>query len=84
MQTYKAEEYQKLIVVEVFKTNVDNDDIALQIITALQRIFPTYRINFDLDDCDKILRVESATGQVNTEELISLVKEEKVNIEILE
>jgi pimeloyl-ACP methyl ester carboxylesterase len=55
-----------------FKTDVDSDQVAVKIITALQRIFPGYRINFDLDDCDKILRVESKMGCDRREQLKKL------------
>jgi hypothetical protein len=45
-------------MVEVFKTNVNSHDHALEIIHALQKVLPFAKINFDLEDCDKILRVE--------------------------
>ncbi len=70
--------------IEIFKTNVNDPESALAIIKRLESTFPFYLFNFDLEDCDRILRVESKTGQVNTNDLIALVKEEKVNIEILE
>jgi hypothetical protein len=46
-------------MVEVFKTNVDDKLNADNIIEELSKIFPSGIINFDLDDCDKILRVEN-------------------------
>lgn len=45
-------------MVEIFKTNVDNKSQAEQIISLLKLHFPSYSINFDLQDCDKILRVK--------------------------
>jgi hypothetical protein len=46
-------------MVEVFKTNI-RDKTTASIITAhLHEHFPGGRINFDLEDCDKILRVEN-------------------------
>ena len=47
-------------MVEVFKTNVPDQRIADTIIAELLALFPHYRINFDLEDCDKILRVAGA------------------------
>ncbi len=47
-----------VMMVEVFKTNIHNDVIAGHILAELNMLFPAYKINFDLDDCDKILRVE--------------------------
>ncbi len=44
--------------VEVFKTDVQKVWQAEKIIVVLQQVFPGSRINFDLEDCDKILRVE--------------------------
>lgn len=45
-------------MVEVFKTNVQQQRQATWLLGLLTRQFPSYRINFDLDDCDRILRVE--------------------------
>lgn len=44
--------------VEVFKTNVHQDYQAKRLVDLLQQYFPGSKINFDLDDCDKVLRVE--------------------------
>lgn len=44
--------------VEVFKTDVNNKILAKKVIDMLYREFPDCRINFDLDDCDKVLRIE--------------------------
>ena len=44
--------------VEVFKTNVESDLSAMDIVRSLHQLFPSLRINFDLDDCDRILRVQ--------------------------
>jgi hypothetical protein len=46
------------MVVEVFKTNVQKEADKNNIITIIQNQFPHYKVNFDLEDCDKILRVE--------------------------
>ena len=45
-------------MVEVFKTNVQHEHDAVVILEQLSRRYPMHRINFDLDDCDKILRLE--------------------------
>jgi hypothetical protein len=47
-------------MVEVFKTNIDNRELATQLRKELLELFPGTRINFDLQDCDRILRIESA------------------------
>jgi len=45
-------------MIEVYKTNVQTRQQANRIITILQHSFSKARINFDLQDCDKVLRVE--------------------------
>jgi len=45
-------------MVEVFKTNVQCTKEAGQLLQKLAVHFPAYKINFDLTDCDNILRVE--------------------------
>jgi hypothetical protein len=45
-------------MIEVFKTNVEEAKDAGTIVQLLLQQFPGSRINFDLQDCDKILRVE--------------------------
>ena len=43
--------------IEVFKTNVYDADVAQAILEGLRLKYPSSKINFDLEDCDKILRV---------------------------
>ena len=45
-------------IVKVFKTDVKDQQVARLILFFLQHTFSHYRINFDLDDCDKVLRIE--------------------------
>ncbi len=45
-------------MVEVFKTNVAEASQAGSIVSFLLQYFPFFRVNFDLEDCDKILRIE--------------------------
>jgi hypothetical protein len=53
------------IRVTVFKTNVSQMADALTVIELLTQQLPQCRINFDLDDCDRILRIESTGIEVN-------------------
>lgn len=46
-------------MIEVFKTNISEQHIADGIVIDLYQRLPLLSISFDLDDCDKILRVES-------------------------
>ena len=59
-------------MVEVFKTNVDRGELADQLISRLRVHFPLSKINFDLEDCDKILRIEGHQVCINT--IIELLK----------
>ena len=49
------------MMVEVFKTNVQHADHARTLIDEIHARFENYRANFDLEDCDRILRVSSRT-----------------------
>lgn len=59
-------------MVEIFKTNVSELSEAEKVIALLQLHFPSYTINFDLHDCDKILRVKGESILINEiEQLVS-------------
>jgi len=45
-------------MIEIFKTDVQQPGTANLLISKLMLLFPGSRINFDLDDCDRVLRVE--------------------------
>ena len=60
-------------IVIVFKTNVEDQCVAHQIILFLQQIFTQSRVNFDLDDCDRVLRVESRQESIEEAEIQLLV-----------
>jgi hypothetical protein len=47
-------------MVEVFKTDVRDQRQAAEVLEILSLHFPDHKLNFDLDDCDKVLRVEGA------------------------
>lgn len=69
-------------MVEVFKTNVLEKKDSLHMIEKLAAILPTAHIHFDLEDCDKILRIESETIAVAG--IIFLLKTHGFSCEILE
>jgi hypothetical protein len=45
-------------MIEIFKTNVELEEQCHAIIAALINSSSSVKVNFDLEDCDKILRVE--------------------------
>ena len=69
-------------MVEVFKTNVQNETLANQLMEELSIHFPHCKINFDLYDCDNILRVEG--NMVNPERIIETLNKNGYLCHILE
>jgi hypothetical protein len=47
-----------ITIIEVFKTDVQQTGTANLLIAKLMLLFPGSRVNFDLEDCDRVLRVE--------------------------
>ncbi len=70
-------------MVEVFKTDVTNCDDAQKLIAQIHRKFTNYKANFDLEDCDLILRVEVENGSINAEPIIFLLNQNGFYAEIL-
>ena len=69
-------------MVEVFKTNVRSIREARLIIQKLAEEFPQHKINFDLTDCDRILRVQG--NSILESKIISIVTSLNYNCEILQ
>lgn len=53
---------ESVLTVEIFKTDVSTPMLAKRIISDLNQKYPGYRINFDLEDRDKVLRIENSTN----------------------
>jgi hypothetical protein len=70
-------------MVEVFKTNVKDPHHAAMLVAYIHKNFTGYKANFDLEDCDKILRVKSAAGFVQAHVLIDLLHDLGCVAEIL-
>ena len=69
-------------MIEVFKTNIIKRENAEGLIQKLSSDFPETRINFDLEDCDKILRIEGT--QVHPEKVKDIVNNAGFVCEILD
>lgn len=69
-------------MVEVFKTDVYEEDRSITIVQKLLNFFPKNKINFDLDDCDKVLRIEGEN--ILPGRIMELLKEEGHECEILD
>ncbi|TFF40139.1 hypothetical protein [Mucilaginibacter psychrotolerans] len=48
-------------MIEVFKTDVDDWSRSRMLMGLIAARFSVCRINFDLEDCDRVLRVEGDT-----------------------
>jgi len=69
-------------MVEVFKTNVRKKAQSKMLLGMLYEAFPWFKINFDLSDCDKVLRIEGDNIEAAT--IMILVKERGFNCEPLD
>jgi hypothetical protein len=61
-------------MIEVFRTNVAEPRHAEQLVAMLLEHFPDGRINFDLQDCDRILRIEKK--ELIAEKIVRLMNEQ--------
>ena len=68
-------------MVEVFKTNVQHREPAEQLASILCGRFAFSKISFDLEDCDKVLRVESK--QICVETIIEVLSTHGFECEVL-
>jgi hypothetical protein len=70
-------------MIEVFKTDVTEKDHARTLVDQIHKAFSHCRANFDLEDCDRILRVKGITCDEETWQIVSLVKSFGWRVEIL-
>lgn len=70
-------------MVEIFKTNVDHPCYANILVYRIQQVFTDYTVNFDLEDCDRILRVKSASGAIHPLPLIEFLQKQGCTAEML-
>jgi hypothetical protein len=70
-------------MVEVFKTDVTDSDEALILIERIHHSFDGYKANFDLQDCDNILRIYASTGVIHCTAIINFLKNLGCHAEIL-
>lgn len=70
-----------MTMIEVFKTDVKKTGQAKKMLRILLASNPICRINFDLEDCDKVLRVEGQ--EFCPTRVIDLLKQNGHHCEIL-
>lgn len=69
-------------MVEIFKTTIHEKELAAEILQKLSKQFPSYVLNFDLEDCDKILRVEG--DAIHPNQIVSVLAAEGCYCELIE
>ncbi|MDB5272870.1 MAG: hypothetical protein JWO58_1237 [Chitinophagaceae bacterium] len=71
-----------MLQVEVFKTNVQKEEEADRLSLAICNHFPALAIHFDLEDCDRILRIEGVL--IYHEQVTDLLSELGYTCDVLE
>lgn len=61
-------------MIEVFKTDVNDKDQARQLIDQIHETLHYCHANFDLDDCDRVLRVKGIRSEQDVFTIIGLVR----------
>ncbi len=70
-------------MIEVYRTNVSNHAQATMLVLKIEKEFINYKANFDLHDCDNILRIKSTAGYIESGFVINLLSEFGFHAEIL-
>lgn len=69
--------------IKVYKSDIDDREKARLITRDIQKKFESYKVNIDLEDCDKVLRVESLNGSIDESALEGIFKRYGHHIEPL-
>jgi hypothetical protein len=69
-------------MVEVFKTNVQKMRESKKLVNQLNSHFTSSKFNVDIEDCDKVLRVEGK--DICAEQIIRLVTSNGFECELME
>lgn len=70
-------------MIEVFKTDVEDPAKARELLSHINAQFPMYQSNFDLNDCDRILRIKNTNGGVEAARVIEIVRQSGHHAECL-
>ena len=70
-------------MIEVFATNIQDRKDARRVLGFFSIVWPRLEINFDLNDCDHILRVESAKP-IDPDQVMNYVQYLGFHIRILD
>lgn len=70
-------------MVEVFKTSVHEFSTAEKLIGLIGQVYPGLKANFDLGDCDRILRIVSPGESIIPSGIIRILVENGFDAEVL-
>ena len=70
-------------MVKVYKTDVEEASHARNIIKEIRDIIPGSDPSFDLEDCDKVLRVEQTNGTIQEQDIRKILADYGHYMEIL-
>ena len=70
-------------MIEIFRTNITRPKDADRILNKIHSAFPGFEANFDLDDCDHILRVKSHETLICQSTIIMLIETFGFNSDVL-
>lgn len=70
-------------MVKVYKTSVEESSHARSILDEIRKTLPGSDPSFDLEDCDKVLRVEHFFGKINEGDIREILANYGHSIEIL-
>ena len=71
-------------MVEIFKTNVVSKRLANRVLKVLHANMPSYSFNFDLDDCDRILRAQCLVNKIESAKIMNIAEENAIKICLFE
>jgi tellurite resistance protein len=70
-------------MIEIFSTNITNENDALIITCLVHQVIPDGLVNFDLEDCDRILREEDKMKAFDANEIINLLEKKGFQCNLL-
>ncbi|NGP87090.1 hypothetical protein [Fodinibius halophilus] len=69
--------------IEVYKTDVEDRVTAKSIVDTIRQSLPNCNPSFDLEDCDKVLRVESLNDEINESKIRNILQDYGYHMENL-
>ena len=71
-------------MIEVFKTDIGDPKEAKRLVDLICHAINHCEANFDLEDCDRVLRVECKKGSFNSLEVIEILNRAGFQVEVME